>query len=159
MNNSSFKTLSNSTQNSNINTFFCSSCGKQHAINEAKKFCDGCGSALTSPIIENTTTISYNTPNRGVLTITLASSNNQYDTKIFINEVFRFKENTLLGFSVKVPIEDSELRIKANVFFKDTYYVLKDLNIHKNYTMILKMNLFGVWYSDEFELISDTLSN
>jgi len=142
----------------NNEKLFCSNCGRPYIVNEAKKFCDNCGVSLikisnqtTDKIVQSQTQTSLN---KGVLTITFDGYwLNLYDTKIFINNVYKFKESTRSGFSVKVPIESSQMNIKTELFADGvTQFSLKELNVHKNYSMELEFSKSVGYYSSKYKL-------
>jgi hypothetical protein len=158
----SFSEIESTTQThvQDTNSLFCSNCGKPYHVSESKKFCDNCGVSLvtisnqtTDRIVQSQTQTNLK---KGVLTITFDGCwTSFFATEIYINNVFRFREMTMSGFSVNVPLESSQIDIETHEKSTShkTKFKIKDLDIYKNYTIVLQFNRLMHEYSPKYELI------
>ena len=73
-------------------------------------------------------------------------------TKIYINDILHSEHPTKQGFSQKVKLQSSTIKIKIGLGFKSTEYLLSDLDVNSNYSFKLIFN--DVWgkYDKDYEL-------
>ena len=73
-------------------------------------------------------------------------------TKIFINDELHSTHSTKNGFNVKIPIETENIKLKLQIMeLESTTFEIDDLDVQKNYSIILKYDRIWGKYSSKFK--------
>lgn len=141
------------------NTLFCTNCGTSYQASESKKFCESCGVPMPTftHLKENSQIKTQVTTDKksGTLKVKFKGCMTSfYATEIYVNNIHRFNTVTMEGFSVDIPLESSHIVIETRETSTPlrTTFRLKELDVNKNYTMILKFNGFMHQYNSDYEL-------
>lgn len=89
----------------------------------------------------------------GVLTISFGGHWFLFDlkTKLFIDGGLHSTHSTKNGFTVKIPIESDNITLKLQIMeLESTIFEIEDLDIQKNYSMIVKYSRMWGKYSSKF---------
>jgi|LakMenEpi05May12_1017382.scaffolds.fasta_scaffold05026_1 hypothetical protein len=91
--------------------------------------------------------------NNGFLTVSFAGQWFLFDakTRVFVNSDLHSTHSTKNGFSLKIPIESDciSLRLEINEL-ESTTFEIEDLDIKKNYTMLVEYSRIWGKYSSKF---------
>jgi hypothetical protein len=90
---------------------------------------------------------------KGILTISFGGQWFLFDskTKLFIDGDLHSTHSTKNGFSVEIPIESNNITLKLQIMeLESTIFEIEDLDIQKNYSMIVEYSRMWGKYSSKF---------